>query len=63
MFTIEESVTIEDIDQAIMHIKTMLVEKYGNRLTHHRRELLKSSIDDLLDARLTLTVKSSQEGN
>ena len=63
MLTIEDTVTVEDIDQAITHIKAMLVDRYGNRLTHHRRELLKSSIDDLLDARLALTVKSSQEGN
>ena len=59
MLTIEDTVTVEDIDQAIVHIKALLVDKYGNRLTHHRRELLKSSIDDLLDARLALTVKSS----
>ena len=63
MFTIEETVTLEDIDQAIIHISAMLVDKYGNRLTHQRRELLKSSIDDLLDARLLLTLKSAQEGN
>jgi hypothetical protein len=63
MLTIEDTVTVEDIDQAITHITAMLVDRYGNRLSYHRRELLKSSIDDLLDARLALTVKSSQEGN
>ncbi len=57
MLTIEDSVTVEDIDQAIIHINALLVDKYGNRLTYHRRQLLKTSIDDLLDARLALTVK------
>ena len=57
MLTIEDSVTVEDIDQAIIHINALLVDKYGNRLTYHRRQLLKTSIDDLLDARLALNVK------
>ena len=57
MLTIEDSVTVDDIDQAIIHITALLADKYGNRLTYHRRELLKTSIDDLLDARLALTVK------
>lgn len=63
MHTIDNEVTIKDIDEAITHISYMLVDRYGNRLTHQRREILKSGIDDLLDARLALTLESEQEGN
>jgi hypothetical protein len=56
MLQINEQVNLKDIDEAINHIYTMLKDdRYGNRLTYQRRELLQTSIDDLLDARLTLT--------
>jgi len=54
---VDETITIADIDEAIVHIKELLVDTYGNRLTYQRRELLKSSIDDLLDMRLALVVR------
>jgi len=54
---VDETITIADIDEAIVHIKELLVNTYGNRLTYQRRELLKSSIDDLLDIRLALVVR------
>ena len=64
MLTInEDEITLDDIDEAIVNIKALLVDKYGNRLTYHQRELLKSSIDDLLDARLNLTLRAKQENN
>lgn len=56
---ITDDVTLEDIDEAIKHIFTMLkTDEYGNRMDWRKKELLQNSIDDLLDARLRLT----QEG-
>jgi hypothetical protein len=52
-----EVVTIEEIDEALAHLRELLQDRYGNRLTHQKRTLLLSSLDDLLDARLQLRVK------
>ena len=52
-----ETVTIEEIDEALAHLRELLQDRYGNRLTHQKRTLLLSSLDDLLDARLQLRVK------
>jgi len=55
MLQIDEKITLADVDEAIKHLNAMLKDdRYGNRLTHQKKELLKSSIDDLLDARLDL---------
>lgn len=52
---ITDDVTIDDIDEAIKHINGMLkTDEYGNRLNWRKKELLQKSIDDLLDARLSL---------
>lgn len=54
--TIDEEVTVEDIDEAIRHISNMLkTDEYGNRMNWRKKELLQVSLDDLLDARLRLT--------
>jgi hypothetical protein len=55
MIVVDGEVTIAEIDEALRNIREMLVDRYGNRLTHQKKELLLSSIDDLLDARLNLT--------
>jgi hypothetical protein len=53
--TIEEEVTVADIDEALAHINVMLkTDHYGNRLTWQKKEMLLESLDDLLDARLHL---------
>jgi hypothetical protein len=53
--TIEEEVTVADIDEALAHINLMLkTDEYGNRLTWQKKEMLLESLDDLLDARLHL---------
>ena len=52
-----EVVTIEEIDEALDHLRELLKDRYGNRLTHQKRVLLLASLDDLLDARLQLQVK------
>lgn len=55
MIVIEGEVTVAEIDEALSNIRDMLVDRYGNRLSHQKKQLLLSSIDDLLDARLNLT--------
>jgi hypothetical protein len=55
MIVIDGEVTVAEIDEALSNIREMLVDRYGNRLSHQKKELLLSSIDDLLDARLNLT--------
>jgi hypothetical protein len=47
-------VTIQEIDEALAHVRELLQDRYGNRLTHQKKALLLSSIDDLLDVRLQL---------
>jgi hypothetical protein len=55
---IEEDLTVAEIDEAIAHINRLLkTDEYGNRMNWRKRELLSASIDDLLDARLQLSVK------
>ena len=55
MIVIDGEVTVAEIDEALGNIREMLIDKYGNRVSHQKKELLLSSIDDLLDARLNLT--------
>jgi hypothetical protein len=55
MIVVDGDVTIAEIDEALRNIREMLVDRYGNRLSHQKKELLLSSVDDLLDARLNLT--------
>ena len=48
-----EEVTLEDIDEAISHAaQSLKVDEFGSRMSWKKRELLQSSIDDLLDERL-----------
>jgi len=53
--------TVKDIDEALEHLRLSLQDYYGHRLTHQQREFYLASIDDLLDARLTLA--GGQSGN
>jgi len=55
MIVVDGEVTVAEIDEALSNIRDMLVDRYGNRLSHQKKELLLSSVDDLLDARLNLT--------
>lgn len=55
---IEQDLTVAEIDEAIAHINKLLkTDEYGNRMNWRKRELLSASIDDLLDARLQISVK------
>ena len=47
--------TLDEIDEALAHLRERLQDRYGNRLTYQQRQLYLSSVDDLLDARLSLT--------
>jgi len=50
---ITEEVSIAELDEAICNLNDQLkTDTYGNRMDWRKRELLQSSIDDLLDARL-----------
>ena len=53
-----EEINLADIDEALAHLRERLQDRYGNRLTHQQRQFYLSSVDDLLDARISLT-----EGN
>jgi citrate lyase beta subunit len=58
MLVLEEGVTLAEIDEAITHVYAMLKDdRYGNRLTWQQRALYRESIDELLDARLLLTIE------
>jgi hypothetical protein len=41
----------------LSHIREMLQDRYGNRLTYQRKQMLLESIDDLLDYRLQITLQ------
>jgi hypothetical protein len=48
---ITEDISVADIDEAIRYTYAMLKQdEYGNRMNWRKREMLQSSIDDLLDA-------------
>jgi hypothetical protein len=50
-----EEVTIAEIDEALAHLRNKLQDRYGNRLTYQQKQFYLSSVDDLLDARNSLT--------
>lgn len=54
---IEEEVTIEELDEAMQHIQTLLADP---RLIPRRKLILLSSLDDLLDARLEMVEKANK---
>lgn len=48
-----KDVSIAELDEAIAHLYAALkIDEFGNRMDWRKRQLLESSIDDLLDARL-----------
>ena len=55
---IEEEVTVEELDEAMLHIQTLLADP---RLIPRRKLILLSSLDDLLDARLEMAAKPKLE--
>ena len=55
---VTEEATLEEIDEALSHLRKRLQDRYGNRLTYQQRQFYLASVDDLLDARLALTDKT-----
>jgi hypothetical protein len=56
---IEEEVTVLELDEALAHVAAQLkTDIYGDRMTWKKKEILMSSIDDLLDARLDMLSKN-----
>jgi len=59
---IEAEVTVLDLDEALAHFAAQLkIDEYGERMNWRKKEILLSSIDDLLDARLELLSRSVVE--
>ena len=58
-----EEVTISEIDEALAHLRDKLQDRYGNRLTYQQRQFYLSSVDDLLDARNSLTGGNRESSN
>ena len=55
MLIIEDEVTVSELDEALSFIwKELKTDEYGKRMDWKKKELLLTSIDDLLDARLEL---------
>lgn len=62
VIVINGEVSVEEIDEALRNLKEMLVDRYGNRLTYQKKQLLLESIDDLLEERFRL-VKEGKDGS
>ena len=59
---IEAEITVLDLDEALAHVAAQLkIDEYGERMSWRKKEILLSSIDDLLDARLELLSKNVVE--
>jgi len=59
MFLIEEEITISELDEALAFlVEKLKIDQAGNRMNWRKKELLLSSVDDLLDARLELLSKN-----
>lgn len=55
MIVINEEITLADIDEALSFFRDKIEDRYGNRITWKQKELYWESINELLDARLSLT--------
>ena len=60
MQIVASEITLEDIDEALGHLRLKLEDRYGNRLTHQQRAFYLEQVDDLLDARLELKANDNQ---
>ena len=58
MQIVANDVTLEEIDEALDHLRLKLQDRYGNRLTHQQRQLYLESINDLLDARIVMKAQN-----
>lgn len=51
MQIVASEITLEDIDEALGHLRLKLQDRYGNRLTHQQKQFYLEQVNDLLDAR------------
>ena len=52
--------TLAEVDEALVNVYRMLkTDEPGNRMDWRKKQLLETSLDDLLDARLNLTKTGS----
>ena len=59
---IEPDISIAELEEALGYLSERLkIDKYGARMDWRKKDLLQSSIDDLLDERLLLS-KSQEKG-
>jgi Txe/YoeB family toxin of Txe-Axe toxin-antitoxin module len=58
MQIVANDVTLEEIDEALDHLRLKLQDRYGNRLTHQQRQLYLESVNDLLDARIAMKAQN-----
>lgn len=54
---ITDEITLADIDEALEHLRDKLQDRYGNRLSYNQRQTYLECVNDLLDARLELTIR------
>lgn len=57
MQIVKADLTVTEIDEALGYLRLKLQDRYGNRLTHQQRAFYLESVNDLLDARLSLVTK------
>ena len=55
MQIVASEITLEDIDEALGHLRLKLQDRYGNRLTYNQRQFYLEQVNDLLDARNELS--------
>lgn len=63
MQIVASEVTLEDIDEALGHLRLKLQDRYGNRLTHQQKEFYLEQVNDLLDARNEIRGHSEGKAN
>lgn len=55
MIVIEQEVTVDQIDECLTHVYTLLkTDEMGNRMNWRKKEMLTEQLDELLDARINL---------
>jgi len=52
---VASELTLEDIDEALGHLRLKLQDRYGNRLTLSQRQFYLEQVNDLLDVRNELS--------
>jgi hypothetical protein len=59
----DQDLTLAEIDEALGYMREKVQDRYGNRLNWHQKEIYWESINDLLEARLSLTEGNHESKN